>query len=161
MGPLNRAVESSTCDCSRTFVKSNGCSKTFETIPAMLPNAMSLAARTAAGTKSFGDVSIFVVGKWEMQGHCVQGAFHRKEGNYGTLLLWSGFKFDARGAAKIYAQPPCRALADQRSTFNSPLTFKSQPLYFTPGWSTISVSYQSHGSCCRIQTPRDILRLVT
>jgi len=120
MGPLNRAVESSTCDCNRTFVKSNGCSKTFETIPAMLPNAMSLAARTAAGTKSFGDVSIFVVGG----GRCrdIQVAFHRKEGNYGTLLLWSGFKFDARGATKIYAQPPQRLTP---LTFK--LFFKSQP----------------------------------
>jgi small-conductance mechanosensitive channel len=66
MGPLKRAVESSTWDCNRTFVKSNGCSKTFETIPAMLPNVMSLAARMAAGAESFcagafGDVSIFIV----------------------------------------------------------------------------------------------------
>lgn len=64
MGPLNRAVESRTWDCNRTFVKSNGCSKTFETIPAMLPKVMSLAARMTAGAESFcagNDVSIFVV----------------------------------------------------------------------------------------------------
>ena len=33
-GPLNRAVTSRTWDWRRTLVKSNGCSKTFDTMPA-------------------------------------------------------------------------------------------------------------------------------
>lgn len=33
-GPRKRAVASSTCACRRTLVRSKGCSKTFETIPA-------------------------------------------------------------------------------------------------------------------------------
>lgn len=34
-GPLNRAVASRTWDWRRTLVKSNGCSKTFDTMPAI------------------------------------------------------------------------------------------------------------------------------
>ena len=33
-GPRKRAVASSTCACRRTLVRSKGCSKTLETIPA-------------------------------------------------------------------------------------------------------------------------------
>lgn len=35
IGPLNLAVSSRTWDCKRTLVRSKGCSKTFETIPAI------------------------------------------------------------------------------------------------------------------------------